>query len=240
MTDMRAMFALARPAFGDFIAIVRRRWWLIASIAIVSAALDPHIVQSQPAAAEFARWIDGGSFAALIVSVFVTPVSIGIVWIFADVMRLRWPKYVLNWRRLGYLFVLGLAFNIVAVGIVIMLYDLLETPLPFMIGYVADVLIFTKMIFLFYASNEGGNPASTSWRLTNGRAFWPSFLLVAIVIAINRFADHQGFITSPLLLAGLGPLCLLLLMAFFSPWKIRWMAALEEAEALCRDEAISA
>ena len=38
MTDMRAMFALARPAFGDFIAIVHRRWWLIAGVAIVGAA----------------------------------------------------------------------------------------------------------------------------------------------------------------------------------------------------------
>ena len=234
MTDARAMFALARPAFDDFLAIVRRRWWLIAGVAIAGAAWI-ELAQNE-------RW--NIEAAHLMLYLFWI---VGVFWIFAEVMRIRWPRYAMGgdevWRlslvavAVGLLWVLAMLPGLVVKSLHVVI-------LGWVLIYVGDLLISTKLLFAFYATESeayGGTPIQTSWRLTGGAAFWPTLLLGAIYfVAELPWTAWHGLIASVPLREGVGLVLILLLMTFFSPWKIRWMAALEEAEALCRDEAISA
>jgi len=233
MTDAGAMFALARPAFGDFLAIVRRRWWLISGVAIVGAAW------MQLAQAE--RW-DIHAAVLLVYPLWI----LGVFWVFADVMRIRWPRYAMGgdevWRlslvavAVGLLWVLAMLPGLVVKSLHVVI-------LGWVLIYVGDLLISTKLLFAFYAteSEAYGTPIQTSWRLTAGPAFWPTLLLgVIYIIAELPWTAWHGLVVSVPLREGVGQVLILLLMAFFSPWKIRWMAALEEAEALTRDDAISA
>jgi hypothetical protein len=216
-----AMFGLAGTAARDFGAILRRRWWLVLGVAALGLVCY------------FAIDRAGGnllltSLPALALLLF------GTCWIFADVMRLRWPDYKLDGEQFGQLVPLSIGMGIAAAVVDIPGFFLIHADMMVqsqILDFILMLLLFTKFAFVFYASEESqqfGDAFGISWRATSGAAFLPTLVIVALSMLPGQLLGIFDRVvgSSPYITYGVSMAMQLLIMSFFSPWKIRWMGVL--------------
>jgi hypothetical protein len=217
------LFGLARPALGDFGAILRRRWWLIGSIVALGAA------------GYLAIQAAGGNLAVAALPAYALSL-VGLVWIFADVMRIRRADYALDGRQYGQLIPIAIGMGLIATIVNLPGYLLLHASQPIAgqaVTFVLLALCFAKFAFVFYGSDTSmmiGDTFGMSWRATSGAAFAPTLVIVVLSMLVGQLilGLERVIPFAPVAAVAASVFVELLVMAFFSPWKIRWMGALLE------------
>ena len=212
------LFGLIPAVWGDFNEIVRKRWWLITLIGVGNAAV-------------FQAMFNAGVRGQTLDMPVETVLWVGLGWIFADVMRVRWPKYRQTSRQIGELVPLAIGVGI-SLAVVIKVPNLLLTHAGYAALGTAFALVIspfwvTKFAFVLYASQETGEPFKISWKLTEGIGYWTTLLPVFLSLAVTYLSVSLiHFAQWPAAGLGITYIVELLTMAFFSPWKIRWMGSL--------------
>lgn len=157
-------------------------------------------------------------------------------FIFADVMRLRWPEYRLHVGKVAWLVLLslGIGFScaIAALPGYVIAHGLHQYALGSILEWAGMALVLSRLSFVFFASESEGGPFATSWRITAGALFWPALVAVVITQALLRLVAELVAIDSGIavvaIVAATYIVCFGIVQAVYGAWAIRWMAIAEE------------
>lgn len=229
---LRQAYELVPDAVRSGFAVLGRNW-LPYAVGIIGVAL-------------FEGWTAGAwhAFQLRLAASTIAGVAEGVFFFFvyASVMRLRWPEYRQSAGKVAYLVLLCIGIGFITIiprlpGYYVshFVHHMVLGEVLTQIGY---VLIMARMIFVLYAADYKAGPYFTSWYATAGALYAPSVIAYAIVTILDvAFAHlvalpliHVGTATATALEGGLAFAWAGIIAAAFGVWTIRWMP-IAESEA---------
>lgn len=225
---LRQAYELVPDAIRSGFAVLRRNW-LPYAVGIIGVAL---FYGWTAGAASEIRWrLAPPLLAGMAEGVFF-------FFVYASVMRLRWPDYRQSAGKVGFLVLLCLGVTLITIipqlpGFFVSRFtpNIVLGEILMRVGY---VLIMARMPFVLYAADYEAGPYFTSWRATAGALYAPSAIAYAIVTIFGvAFAHliaplfHVGSVAASALGGGLLFAWAGVLAAVFGAWTIRWMPIAE-------------
>jgi len=224
------LFALAPDAWNDARTIVTRRWWLLLLVALLAAI---HAF-GQHASGRF-----DVVYFLLNLGQLVAAIALS-AYIFADTMRIDDPSYELTFGRALILVLIGLGVALITVvvalpGLALQAYGISIAQIWILL---AEVVVTTKLGYVFFAAENEEGAFRYSWRITSGSAFLPTLVLAAIYgigVGVLDAVVSIALIGIPFGVVIVATVSVLINFApamFFSPWMIRWMRVAETMQTI--------
>jgi hypothetical protein len=228
---MRRAYALIPRAFPEGFSILGRLWIPLV-LAIALAILFAYRIHFSVHPAFAASAGDG-------VTIFL------FFFIFAEVMRLRWPQYRLSGGTLAWLVMLAIGVGILgalsALPGYLVAKLLHQSTIGGILEWIGQTLIASRLAFVLFASQ--GEAFVSSWRMTAGALYWPILAALVITQAFTRgvsLVSNLGTGTAVVILSTAAfVVCFAIVQAVYGAWAIRWMPIAEEAAEIAPYEALA-